>query len=84
MAVVRFLSDLVGNPEHNEAHMTALQATNTPNKTIFKGAEGEMNISCVLDVYSAEDSTGLRPIYVMFFKFLLISFQMKNNDNMWL
>ena len=28
--------------------------------------------------------TGLRPIYVMFFKFLLISFQMKNNDDMWL
>ena len=28
--------------------------------------------------------TGLRPIYVMFFKFLPISFQMKNNDDMWL
>ena len=27
---------------------------------------------------------GLRPIYVMFFKFLPISFQMKNNDDMWL
>ena len=26
----------------------------------------------------------LRPIYVMFFKFLPISFQMKNNDDMWL
>ena len=26
--------------------------------------------------------TGLRPIYVMFFKFLLISFHMKNNDDM--
>ena len=24
--------------------------------------------------------TGLRPIYVIFFKFLPISFQMKNND----
>ena len=29
-------------------------------------------------------STGLRPIYVMFFNFLPISFQMKNNDDMWL
>ena len=29
-------------------------------------------------------STGLRPIYVMFFKFLPISFQMKNKDDMWL
>ena len=29
-------------------------------------------------------STGLRPIYVMFFKLLPISFQMKNNDDMWL
>ena len=28
--------------------------------------------------------TGLRPIYVMFFKFLSISFQMKNNDDVWL
>ena len=28
--------------------------------------------------------TGLRPIYVMFFKVLPISFQMKNNDEMWL
>ena len=28
--------------------------------------------------------TGLRPIYVMFFKYLPISFQMKNNDEMWL
>ena len=28
--------------------------------------------------------TGLRPIYVMFFKFLLVSFQMNNNDDMWL
>ena len=28
--------------------------------------------------------TGLRPICVMFFKFLLISFQMKNNDDIWL
>ena len=28
--------------------------------------------------------TGLRAIYVMFFKFLQISFQMKNNDDMWL
>ena len=27
--------------------------------------------------------TGLRPIYVMFFKFLPISFQMKNDD-LWL
>ena len=26
--------------------------------------------------------TGLRPIYVIFFEFLPISFQMKNNDNM--
>ena len=26
--------------------------------------------------------TGLRPIYVKFFKFLLIGFQMKNNDDM--
>ena len=26
---------------------------------------------------------GLRPIYVMFFKFFPISFQMKNNDEMW-
>ena len=30
------------------------------------------------------NGTGLRPIYVMFFKFLPISFQMKNNDDMWL
>ena len=30
------------------------------------------------------DVTGLRLIYVMFFKFLPISFQMKNNDDMWL
>ena len=29
-------------------------------------------------------STGLRPIYVIFFKFLPYSFQMKNNDDMWL
>ena len=28
--------------------------------------------------------TGLRPIYAMFFKFLPISFQMKNYDEMWL
>ena len=28
--------------------------------------------------------TGLRPIYVIFFEFLPISFQMKNNDDMWL
>ena len=28
--------------------------------------------------------TCLRPIYVMFFKFLVISFQMKNNDDRWL
>ena len=28
--------------------------------------------------------TGLRPIYVMFFKFLPIRFQMKNNGDMWL
>ena len=27
-------------------------------------------------------ATGLRPIYVMFFKFLPINFQMKNNDDM--
>ena len=27
-------------------------------------------------------STGLRPIYVVFFEFLPISFQMKNNDDM--
>ena len=27
-------------------------------------------------------STGLRPIYVIFFEFLPISFQMKNNDDM--
>ena len=27
-------------------------------------------------------STGLRPIYVIFFEFLPISFQMENNDNM--
>ena len=26
--------------------------------------------------------TGLRPIYVIFFEFLPISFQMKNNDDM--
>ena len=26
---------------------------------------------------------GLRSIYVMFFKFLLISFQIKNNDDLW-
>ena len=30
------------------------------------------------------NATGLRPIYVMFFKILHISFQMKNNDEMWL
>ena len=28
--------------------------------------------------------TGLRPIYVMFFKFMDISFQMKNNYDIWL
>ena len=28
------------------------------------------------------DHTGLRPIYVIFFEFLPISFQMKNNDDM--
>ena len=28
------------------------------------------------------DGTGLRPIYVIFFEFLPISFQMKNNDDM--
>ena len=28
------------------------------------------------------DYTGLRPIYVIFFEFLPISFQMKNNDDM--
>ena len=29
-------------------------------------------------------TTGLRPIYVIFFKFLPISFQIKNNDEIWL
>ena len=28
--------------------------------------------------------TGLRPFYLIFFTFLLISFEMKNNDDMWL
>ena len=36
------------------------------------------------DPIKNEGSTGLRPIYVIFFKFLPISFQMKNNDDMWL
>ena len=31
-----------------------------------------------------ESPTGLRPIYVIFFECLPISFQMKNNDDMWL
>ena len=35
------------------------------------------------DPIKNEGTTGLRPIYVMFFRFLLISFQMKNNDDMW-
>ena len=35
-------------------------------------------------LYCKKNATGLRPIYVMFFKFLPISFQMKNNDDMWL
>ena len=46
-----------------------------------------VNITLSLVVTSRNDkklSTGLRPIYVMFFKFLPISFQMKNNDDMWL
>ena len=34
------------------------------------------------DPVENEGATGLRPIYMMFFKFLLISFQMKNNDDM--
>ena len=29
-----------------------------------------------------QNCTGLRPIYVIFFEFLPISFQMKNNDDM--
>ena len=36
------------------------------------------------DPIKNEDATGLRPIYVMFFKFFPISFRMKNNDDMWL
>ena len=34
-----------------------------------------------LDVFNRH--TGLRPIYVIFFKFLPISLQMKNNVDMW-
>ena len=36
------------------------------------------------NIHFCRKLTGLRPIYVMFFKFLPISLQMKNNDDMWL
>ena len=51
------------------------------------------NVLCPREIVSRPDNmdqtvlhtcTGLRPIYVMFFRFLPISFQMKNNDDMWL
>ena len=42
------------------------------------------NYDCAkLGKFLSKKCTGLRPIYVMFFKFLPISFQMKNNDDMW-
>ena len=34
--------------------------------------------------HSVVKDTGLRPIYLMFFKFLPISFHIKNNDDMWI
>ena len=34
------------------------------------------------DPIKNESATGLRPIYVIFFELLPISFQMKNNDDM--
>ena len=37
---------------------------------------------CPGALYMFVNITGLRPIYMMFFKFLLIRFQMKNNDDM--
>ena len=43
---------------------------------IIKYTDGETIIIIII-------ITGLRPIYVIFFKFLPISFQMKNNDDMW-
>ena len=38
----------------------------------------------IISLCSTDDfkDTGLRPIYVIFFEFLPISFQMKNNDDM--
>ena len=35
-----------------------------------------------LKIFLKPNFTGLRPIYVIFFAFLPISFQMKNNDDM--
>ena len=35
-----------------------------------------------LFIYLFIKATGLRPVYVIIFKFLLISFQMQNNDDM--
>ena len=36
----------------------------------------------IINISVTDYPTGLRPIYVIFFEFLPISFQMKNNDDM--
>ena len=46
-----------------------------------------MHVICLFEKTKQKNNnstTGLRPIYVMFFKFLPVSFQMKINDDMWL